>query len=144
MEIDITLTTNDEKMFQVPHNLAEKLKTVKNLIDDVGTECLIPLSGVDGKIMSIVVDSLRAHNDNKLDDFNNTVKNLDQTSLFETILAANYLEYQELLDLTCKTVAEMIKGKTPDEIRKTFNIKNDFTPEEENSIKEENNWVEER
>ena len=35
-----------------------------------------------------------------------------------------------MLDLTCKTAAEMIKGKTPEEIRKHFNIKNDFTPEE--------------
>ena len=69
MEIDIALMTNDEKMFQVPHNLAEKLKTVKNLIDDVGTECLIPLSGVDGKIMNVVVDSLNAHNDGKVEDF---------------------------------------------------------------------------
>ena len=34
-------------------------------------------------------------------------------------------------DVGCKTVANMIKGKTPEEIRKTFNIHNDFTPEEE-------------
>ena len=28
-------------------------------------------------------------------------------------------------------MANMIKGKTPEEIRKLFNIVNDFTPEEE-------------
>lgn len=37
----------------------------------------------------------------------------------------------------------MIKGKSPDEIRKTFNIQNDFTPEEEDQIRRENEWAEE-
>ena len=45
--------------------------------------------------------------------------------------------------MTCKTVANMIKGKSPDEIRRTFNIKNDFTPEEEEQIRKENAWCEE-
>lgn len=53
----------------------------------------------------------------------------------ETVLqAANYLDIKGLLDVTCKTVANMIKGKTPEEIRKTFNIKNDFTEEEEAQV----------
>ncbi|XP_026385081.1 SKP1-like protein 1B [Papaver somniferum] len=43
--------------------------------------------------------------------------------------------------LTCQTVADMIKGKTPEEIRKTFNIKNDFTPEEEEEVRRENQWA---
>ena len=34
-------------------------------------------------------------------------------------------------DVGCKTVANLIKGKTPEEISKLFNIVNDFTPEEE-------------
>jgi S-phase kinase-associated protein 1 len=69
---------------------------------------------------------------------------VDQATLFELILAANYLDIKPLLNITCQSVANMIKGKTPEEIRKTFNIKNDFTPEEEEKVRKENEWCEER
>ena len=36
-----------------------------------------------------------------------------------------------------------MNGKTPDEIRSRFNIKNDFTPEEEDEIKRANVWIQE-
>ena len=51
------------------------------------------------------------------------------------------LEIECLLDTGCKVVANMIKGKSTEEIRKTFNIINDFTPEEEEQIRRENEWV---
>ena len=35
---------------------------------------------------------------------------VDQGTLFELILAANYLNIKSMLDLTCQTVANMIKG----------------------------------
>ena len=78
---------------------------------------------------------------------------VDQEMLFEIILAANYLDIKSLLDIGCKTVyvwrrvpthasANMIKGKQPEEIRKLFNIQNDFTPEEEAQIRRENvRWL---
>lgn len=68
------------------------------------------------------------------------VKQQPSLHLFTTLYfylfvqAANYLDIKGLLDVTCKTVANMIKGKTPEEIRKTFNIKNDFTEEEEAQV----------
>jgi S-phase kinase-associated protein 1 len=68
---------------------------------------------------------------------------VEQAILFELILAANYMDIKPLLDLTCATVASMIKGKTPEEIRSTFNIVNDFSPEEEAQVREENKWCEE-
>lgn len=51
------------------------------------------------------------------------------------------MNIKSLLDLTCQNVADMIKGKTPEEIRATFNIRNDFTPEEEEEVRRENQWA---
>lgn len=79
-----------------------------------------------------------------IDPWDKDFCDVDQPTLFELILAANYLDIKPLLDVTCKTVANMIKGKTPEEIRKTFHIKNDFTPEEEEAIRKENEWCEEK
>ena len=81
------------------------------------------------------------HNNNWDKDF---VMNLDDVSLFKLITASNYLDIKSLLNLTCKAVANEVKGKTPEEIRVRFNIKNDFTPEEEEEVKRENAWCEER
>ena len=67
----------------------------------------------------------------------------DQQTKFNLILAAHSLGIKPLLDLLCHDVARMIRGKTPEEIRKTFAIKNDFTPEEEERIHKENQWCEE-
>ena len=63
--------------------------------------------------------------------------------MFELILAANYLNINPLLELSCAKVASLIKNKTIPEIRKFFSIENDFTPEEEAQIMEENKWAEE-
>lgn len=78
-----------------------------------------------------------------IDEWDQKFMQVDQEMLFEIILAANYLDIKQLLDVGCKTVANMIKGKSPEEIRKTFNIQNDFTPEEEEQIRRENEWAEE-
>ena len=63
--------------------------------------------------------------------------------LFELIMAANFLDVKSLLDLSCCRVACMMKNKTTCEVRKMFDIVNDFTPEEETKIIAENKWAEE-
>ncbi|CAN0924860.1 SCF ubiquitin ligase complex protein SKP1a [Linum grandiflorum] len=57
--------------------------------------------------------------------------------LFDLILAADYLDIKELLDLMCRKATHMIS----EEMRKIFIIKNDFTPEEEANIRIENRWA---
>jgi SCF ubiquitin ligase, SKP1 component len=63
-------------------------------------------------------------------------------TLFEMINAANFLDLKPMLDVCCKAVAEMIKGKTPDEIKKVFGVEGDFTQEEKEQVLRDNPWLE--
>ena len=54
--------------------------------------------------------------------------------LCELASSSYYLECPPLVDLTCQRLADSIQGKSPEEIRTTFNITNDFTPMEEEQV----------
>lgn len=66
---------------------------------------------------------------------------VDQQTVIELACAAHHMDIKPLVSLTCATIASLIKGKTPEEIRNRFHVTNDFTPEEEAQIMEENGWV---
>ncbi|KAH9555856.1 hypothetical protein CY35_08G138500 [Sphagnum magellanicum] len=153
-EIRVKLKSSDDEMFEVDKAVALESQAVKNMIEDTGMDHPIPLPNVSSKILAKVIEYCKYHVDNQksTDDKPATPEDeikawdqdfvkVDQATLFDLILAANYLNIKNLLDLTCQTVADMIKGKTPEEIRKTFNIKNDFTPEEEEEVRRENQWA---
>ena len=65
-------------------------------------------------------------------DFDYIDINLD--TVFEIILASNYLNIKPLLELASAKIASLNKGKTTEEIRKLYGISNDFTPEEEPNV----------
>ena len=70
--------------------------------------------------------------------------NLDNMDdLIDLVVASNFLDIEGLLNLGCAKIASLIKGKNVEEIRDMFGIENDFTPEEEAQIREENKWAEE-
>ncbi|PIN12484.1 SCF ubiquitin ligase, Skp1 component [Handroanthus impetiginosus] len=158
----ITLRSSDGEVFEVEEAVAVESQTIKHMIEDDCADNVIPLPNVTGKILSKVIEYCKrqvdaaavasaakaddklasnATTDEDLKAFDADFVKVDQATLFDLILAANYLNIKTLLDLTCQTVADMIKGKTPEEIRKTFNIKNDFTPEEEEEVRRENQWA---
>ncbi|KAH7519894.1 hypothetical protein FEM48_Zijuj08G0085800 [Ziziphus jujuba var. spinosa] len=148
----ITLRSSDGETFEIEEAVALQSQTIKHMIEDDCVDNGIPIPNVTSKILAKVIEYCNKHvvDSTKLDDrsSDDELKNwdadfvkVDQATLFDLILAANYLNIKSLLDLTCQTVADMIKGKTPEEIRKTFNIKNDFTPEEEEEVRRENQWA---
>ncbi|KAG6533903.1 SKP1-like protein 1 [Zingiber officinale] len=154
----ITLRSSDGEVFEVDEAVAMESQTIKHMIEDDCADNGIPLPNVTSKILSKVIEYCKKHVevsvataskttddasrlDEDLKSWDSEFVKVDQATLFDLILAANYLNIKGLLDLTCQTVADMIKGKTPEEIRKTFNIKNDFTPEEEEEVRRENQWA---
>uniref|UniRef100_A0A803MKJ8 SKP1 component dimerisation domain-containing protein n=1 Tax=Chenopodium quinoa TaxID=63459 RepID=A0A803MKJ8_CHEQI len=50
--------------------------------------------------------------------------------LCELASAADSLQLKSLVDLTSRTLARIIEGKTPEEIREIFNLPDDLTEEE--------------
>ncbi|TIB02278.1 hypothetical protein E3P94_01058 [Wallemia ichthyophaga] len=158
----VILLTSDNEEFQVDKDIAERSVLIKNMLEDIGeSEHPIPLPNVTSNVFKKVLeycdhhrnDPLPSTDDNSdeqrkrttdINEWDQKFIQVDQEMLFEIILAANYLDIKPLLDVGCKTVANMIKGKTPEEIRKLFNIQNDFTPEEEAQIRKENEWAEDR
>ncbi|CAI9118038.1 OLC1v1019541C1 [Oldenlandia corymbosa var. corymbosa] len=142
----ISLKSSDGEVFEVKESVAVGSQTIKHMIEDDCASNVIPLPNVAGKTLAKVIEYLKRHypepkeKDDDLKTFDSDFVKVDQRTLFDLILAANYLNIKELLDLTCQTVADMIKSKTPEEIRETFNIKNDFTPEEE-EVRRENAWA---
>ena len=161
------LVSQEGDKFEVPKKVAIMSELVKTMIEDENDdedgdedEQEIPLPNVKSSVLAKVIEFCNYHTDNKpmqeiekplksanmhdvVEPWDANFVDIEQELLFELILAANYMDIKSLLDLTCAKVASMIKGKTPEEIRKTFNIVNDFTPEEEAQVREENKWCEE-
>ncbi|KAG0238571.1 hypothetical protein BGW42_004333 [Actinomortierella wolfii] len=146
----VLLTSSEGTEFLIDRDIAEKSQVLKFMFDDVGDSGhAVPLPNVSGPILAKVIEYCTHHRHDApvqngedsasdISEWDLEFCKVDQGTLYELILAANYLDIKPLLDLTCKTVANMIKAKSPEEIRKTFNITNDFTPEEEAQVKREN------
>lgn len=146
---------------RVARDVAERSILIKNMLEDcIEIESAIPIPNVNAAVLNKVLEWCEHHKNDPvpaaddeadsrkkstdIEEWDQKFMQVDQEMLFEIILAANYLDIKPLLDVGCKTVANMIKGKPPTEIRKTFNIQNDFTPEEEDQIRRENEWAEDR
>ncbi|KAK7207501.1 Skp1 family, dimerization domain-containing protein [Myxozyma melibiosi] len=149
----VKLTSSDGETFTVEKDVADRSILIKNMIEDVGDASTeIPIPNVTANVLKKVLEWCEHHksdpvpvsdddNDSRkkstdIDEWDQKFMQVDQEMLFEIILA--------LLEVGCKTVANMIKGKSPEEIRRQFNIQMDFTPEEEAQIRRENEWAEDR
>lgn len=154
----VIIKSSDNKKFEIDEAVARKSQLLKNIIDgkvlltsDTGAEEEIFLPNVKGTVLERVVEYCQHYKDsepkeiekplpkNTLTDlvspWDDNFINLPHEDILDLILASNYLDIKPLLELSCAKVATLIKNKSPEEIRETFGIINDFTPEEEAQIR---------
>ena len=61
--------------------------------------------------------------------------------LRKMFLAADYLDIEGLTKVICKNVSDLIKDKSVDEVRRFFNVENDFNPEEMTEVMKDIEWA---
>ena len=135
----ITLKSNDNQTFQVTTKVAMISYTIKTLLESCPADDEpVPLPKVDGYILGIIIEWAKHHQDDKpltpeeeeeeekerrtdnIPQFDQDMLNVSQRELYEIIMAANYLDIKGLLDSCCKTIANIIKGKTPEQLKLAF------------------------
>jgi S-phase kinase-associated protein 1 len=148
----IKLQSNDsEEVFVVDVETAKLSVTIRTMLDrlgDAGKDEVVPLPNVNAAILRKVIEWCTYHknhpfvpgNVNVVDkgDLREYVPPWDQKfmeecghgTVLELVMAAHYLDIPGLQDVACKTVANKIVDKTPEELRKMFNIRNEFNPDE--------------
>jgi S-phase kinase-associated protein 1 len=141
MSAIITLRSKDDETFEVPLDSMKLSKLIATMVDDDSDTMEIPLPNVSSVNLKRIIEFCEYFKENPLDEIQRPLKNNDlskvvpawyakfiditQEELFELILATNYMDIKDLLDLACAKVASMIKGRKPEEIRKLFNIKDE-------------------
>ncbi|TXG72576.1 hypothetical protein EZV62_001155 [Acer yangbiense] len=131
----IPLKSSDGEAFEVDEAVALKSQMIKHVVMDDCVEDGILLPEVTSKILSKVIEYCKKHVESpKSDDcatgavdddlkaWDAEFVKVDQDTLFDLILAANYLNIKSLLDLTCQTVLDLTEDNTLEELTKWYNI----------------------
>ena len=152
----VTLISSDNEKFEISSKAAKRSTVVNNVLESYPEDSEIPIPNVKSNILKKIIEYLNHYENEEpltiikplknnfkdcVSEWDYNFVNQDQNTIFEIILGANYMDIKPLLEVSCAKIASMINGKTTEEIRKTFDIQNDFTPEEEKQIQEEDKYV---
>ncbi|GLJ14409.1 hypothetical protein SUGI_0232810 [Cryptomeria japonica] len=141
MEGKVILRSSDNQNFEVDEVVAMESQTIRDLIQLAGntstSQPAISLANVSSDILAMVIEYCKYHvHAKKLDsgisaeDVKKCDKELvavDRNTVLKLLMAANYLNINGLVELTCQALADDIAScKGADDIRQKYNIKNDL------------------
>ncbi|CAL5054202.1 unnamed protein product [Urochloa decumbens] len=149
----ITLISSDDERFEVPEAAASLSQVIRNaIVDNDGDGIQLPR--IAGKVLAMVIEYCSKHaaaaaavsssgeapnnSNEELRSFDEKFIDVDQFTLYDVLVAAYYLQIQELLDLACQEVYDRLEEKTRAESRKTLRLKDDyFVP----ALDDEEQWL---
>ena len=141
----VTLISSDNQSFVVDRAVADHAEAVRMFLEDCPDGGNIPLPNVDAKCLKHIVDlsGLYDAGDDKGSKakIRDRVETFDKDLLFEVLTAAHFMNIPIIVETMCAVIADMIKGKSPEEIRKVFNIESDWEPEEYERVRKEFAWA---
>ena len=148
-----TLVSSDNVKFTVKQSVCLKSDLLKTAIENDSSNSEIPLSQTTSRNLGKILEYLTYHVDHEEADIDRPIQtsdfktlvcewdynfiNANKDIMFDIMTTSNYLGINSLINIIAAKTATMIKEKSPEEIRKQFNIVNDFTPEEEEQIRKE-------
>src|SRR6266481_5685148 len=107
--MSIQLITKEGIKFEVDENVANKFVTVKNLIDDIGSQDPIPLPEIDEVTFKKILEFTQYHMEHPvvveneefiMSDWDTEFFKVDNSLLLNIVTSSNYLDYKELLDMS--------------------------------------------
>ncbi|GLU21114.1 hypothetical protein SLE2022_372760 [Rubroshorea leprosula] len=140
MKSYIWLQTTDGSIQQVEEAVAMSCPVIcqEILQKGLGSSKNYPIAlpeRVNPAMLGLILDYCRFHqapgrSNKEHKTFDEKFIRMSTQRLCELTSAASSLKLKPLVDLTCRALARIIEGKTPEEVRETFHIPDDLTEEE--------------
>ncbi|KFX92301.1 hypothetical protein O988_07330 [Pseudogymnoascus sp. VKM F-3808] len=119
----VNLTSSDGVLLSISHEIAIRSQVLQNVIKDFehiqDKDINIPIPEVKEYVLEEIIHWCQKHtrkdnsnkesNDTEIDDWAHELIKVDTNTLFEILVASNYLEVDDLLITGCKTVALLIQ-----------------------------------
>ena len=150
---NITLETFDKHLIKVSKNTAKMSSVINMMIEDIEDEnAIVPLSdkSCTQSTMNLVIKYLEKHiefkkektENNIVIEFDNEFQDQSDKIIFSLILAANFLDIKDLLELMCKKIAdELKKCNTQEDVRERFDIREEITQSDVDAVRNAHPWV---
>ncbi|BFG22405.1 hypothetical protein CerSpe_086790 [Prunus speciosa] len=124
----VRLRSANNEIFEVEEAIVALSEPIKNLVDVIGVNHVIPMPDVRSKTLAMVIEWCKYHASSDQGLIKEWEEELDQADfVIDLLCTASFLCIKDLQDQLFQRVADLIKVKTLEEICELFQVKNDFS-----------------